>query len=601
MSSSNIARKHYNPVGIGGSESEIRNRIGIAPRCFAIECHGVPRIVGRLLSTIFLIALIVMVWPCATSDLKALPCALLLIAVLLQYMPIAGAFIITRAFQFASGEAKPPLSLGALHSQSWIRNGTFHTRVHIEDLRIRNASANGKFSEEFFLDVEQFSLHYHVGFGTIWNLLCGGCCSLSSPSAWVRRPFKRTGVDAVAGKRPRKEDDRGSPQPFGLINIGHIEAENVRVNLETAESDGELNVCAFRRVLDARRLAKHLKLSKNGSPNMLKVTVCRVRNLPIAAETIVLDVRGQDRVVSKSFSSSQTNSMEFKSSTRISSAVSASPLSPSERQIGESFEFFVEHESAVLHVETRQGGISENGVLVGQWIVPLIDILVEPRRCRHNGNLKVDSSTRQIEGWFPFRDHRFRQEGSCGEVQLKLQWEVSEVDEEIRSMSQDASNALTPLKQLGIMLRDQRARNNGFDPIGFAQDLPVRLLCDRITLRNLILNVGALLPPVPDSKEGYQRRFSFHERGRYNGVPIKHLEASGRQLLPRRGDVEGLSVLQLAVKAGTALAPEIMKVPELNEIFSYVTEEGLMNNHVSRAQSSDYDDEGKGLWWTGNP
>ena len=169
--------------------------------------------------------------------------------------------------------------------------------------------------------MEQFSLHYHVGFGTIWNLLCGGCCSLSSPSAWVRRPFKRTGVDAVAGKRPRKEDDRGSPQPFGLINIGHIEAENVRVNLETAESDGELNVCAFRRVLDARRLAKHLKLSKNGSPNMLKVTVCRVRNLPIAAETIVLDVRGQDRVVSKSFSSSQTNSMEFKSSTRISSAV----------------------------------------------------------------------------------------------------------------------------------------------------------------------------------------------------------------------------------------------------------------------------------------
>ena len=181
-------------------------------------------------------------------------------------------------------------------------------------------------------------------------------------------------------------------------------------------------------------LSKRTLLSKNGSPNQWKVTVCRVRNLPIAAETIVLDVRGQDRVVSKSFSSSQTNSMEFKSSTRISSAVSASPLSPSERQIGESFEFFVEHESAVLHVETRQGGISENGVLVGQWIVPLIDIPVEPRRCRHNGNLKVDSS-RQIEGWFPFRDYRFRQEGSCGST-AKVAWEVSEVDEEIRSMSQ---------------------------------------------------------------------------------------------------------------------------------------------------------------------
>ena len=106
-----------------------------------------------------------------------------------------------------------------------------------------------------------------------------------------------------------------------------------------------------------------------------------------------------------------------------------------------------------------------------------------------------------------------------------------------------------------------------------------------------MLNVGAL---IPDEDTYQQRRFSSAP-GRYNGlVPIKHLEASGRDLRPRREEGQGLSIFQLAIKAGASLGPEVLKVSELKDIFGYLAEEGLLTPN-SLAQSGQ-DDEGN-PWW----
>ena len=160
-------------------------------------------------------------------------------------------------------------------------------------------------------------------------------------------------------------------------------------------------------------------------------------------------------------------------------------------------------------------------------IIPLVDLVVNPHSCRHSGDLQVDRDSGEVRGCFPFRDSRFRQDGTIGSIQLKLLWESSEP-----SGSDDASAFTEPpaINQIGIMLADRRARNNGFDPTGFLQELPIRLLCDRLTVRNLILNVGALIPT--ESGGSYQHRRFSSAAGRYNGVPVRHLEATGRQLCP---------------------------------------------------------------------
>ena len=474
-------------------------------------------------------------------------------------------------------------------------------RVVVEEGMIRNP--DGKFSDEGFLEFQHLSLHCHIGFGTIWNFICGGCCSLSSPRLWTRGSNRRRGLSPGAETTP----EVSSPRPIGLIHVDHIEVNNIRLNLETAMTDGELNLCAFKRLADAGRLAKALPPDQ-GHPVRLAVDVLKVRNLPAAAQRIGLDVRGQEEVLTTRLSS-PSKGQPTNTGRRQSSP--SSPSSPREIAIGESFEFFVEHESAVLHVETRSnaGSGEESGQegLVGQWVVPLLDLATNPNSLRHSmGTLKIDAETGHVEGWFPFRDGRFRKEGSCGEIQLKLQWApvssaepgTTNGDQEPSGDSSSPNKEGSPLDttppaidQIGIMLRDQRARNNGFNPIGFIQDLPIRLLCDRITFRNLMLNVGAL---IPDEDTYQQRRFSSAS-GRYNGlVPIKHLEASGRDLRPRREEGQGLSIFQLAIKAGASLGPEVLKVSELKDIFGYLAEEGLLTPN-SLAQSGQ-DDEGN-PWW----
>ena len=52
---------------------------------------------------------------------------------------------------------RPPLTIGALHLHSWIRTGTLHMRLEIEDVGIRNPDADSKFSDEWFLKSQQLS------------------------------------------------------------------------------------------------------------------------------------------------------------------------------------------------------------------------------------------------------------------------------------------------------------------------------------------------------------------------------------------------------------------------------------------------------------
>jgi hypothetical protein len=562
------------------SAEESEPRVGVPPRCHGWECVGVPKLVGRVASLVALVGFVVLIWPCASQDLKTLPCALLLVFVLLHYAPVALAFFITRLIQLLSRAERPPLTIGALHLHSWIRTGTLHMRLEIEDVGIRNPDADSKFSDEWFLKSQQLSLHCHYGFGTIWNLACGGCCALASPLSWTRRQARRGGEQ----KPENRDEDLSSPRPFGLINISHVELNQLTLNLEVSKTDGELNLCAFSRLADARSLGKVFKM--RGTPGRLKVSVLSVSGLTTVADRLVLHVRGQE----------QSTELDR----RLSSASSQNQLD--EFSIDESFDFVEQNESAVLHIELRQSGGTgqQRDGLVGQVIIPLVDLVVNPHSCRHSGDLQVDRDSGEVRGCFPFRDSRFRQDGTIGSIQLKLLWESSEP-----SGSDDASAFTEPpaINQIGIMLADRRARNNGFDPTGFLQELPIRLLCDRLTVRNLILNIGALIPT--ESGGSYQHRRFSSAAGRYNGVPVRHLEATGRQLLPRRGTEQGMSVLQLAIKAGTSLAPEVMKVPELNEIFSYCMEEGILSSQSLAAQThslhSDQDDDTSIPWWAAQP
>ena len=70
------------------ASAEESGPVGVPPLPW-LECVGVPRLVGRMASLVALVGFVVLIWPCASQDLKTLPCALLLVFVLLHYAPVA--------------------------------------------------------------------------------------------------------------------------------------------------------------------------------------------------------------------------------------------------------------------------------------------------------------------------------------------------------------------------------------------------------------------------------------------------------------------------------------------------------------------------------
>jgi hypothetical protein len=82
--------------------------------------------------------------------------------------------------------------------------------------------------------------------------------------------------------------------------------------------------------------------------------------------------------------------------------------------------FDLKDPSAVIHVCVIGEDLVGGGRLLGQWVMTLKWLLVNPFFCHHN---KLDViSPGHVKGWFPLVDKSFKNLGKCGEIELELRW-----------------------------------------------------------------------------------------------------------------------------------------------------------------------------------
>jgi len=159
------------------------------------------------------------------------------------------------------------------------------------------------------------------------------------------------------------------------------------------------------------KLPKFPKLRTIEPPNKLEITIIRARNLPAKDKNIFTGKRSADpKVVVKLRERQATTKTRYNT---------VKPM------FNETFDFHVTDPSTVLHVSVLDEDLT-NSEFIGQWIMTLKYIIVDPAYCYHleEGYIveKEDPNDVTIRGWFPLMSRKWDKLGERGEVEMQIRW-----------------------------------------------------------------------------------------------------------------------------------------------------------------------------------
>jgi len=302
-----------------------------------------------------------------------------------------------------------PIVFGAIHIVPWIRFGhnRLYLRVAVDDFTV-GAPPNLGFTNPTLVGARRVSCICSVSFEDLWNTV-----------RLRKRPMPLAKVPDFEG--------------FAVLDVEVLHIVGFTFDMEVAR--GKLNINEMTRTFAVGDVAAKLGLLNvppervemdQRWPNVLEVQVVRARTL-LAMDSngmsdpyAVVSLRGQKHVTKTVLET-------------------LNPMWNSEV-----YRFHITDPSAVLHVQLWDRDFGMQADYLGQWIITLKHLVIDPKHCRHT-SIAVDAQG-WIDAWLPLADAKWQNVGKCGEINLRMRWRI------------DSSVAAAPFKmQKGL---DQITENS---------------------------------------------------------------------------------------------------------------------------------------------